>query len=1350
MTSRLISRLEPIDLSNWPFKPSGIVYGKGSRLQLEVIYSESDSSPKASRLKTAWKQRQEGRGVPLLIVVLYDGKAALAGPAGEDPPVYMDLDCGQVERICEEALEQPNRQAALRTLRDSLGAIGEDGLPGLRNEGFLASHELAKGVPSRVDWAAANARAQQVVASKGRDLLSALGYSVESLDNITNILRAGDQKKAVAVLLSDHETPETGSERIPGNLSPVSYALARADEENLDWVILVHGRKIRIYPVKMGVGVGRRGRTETFLECHTGLLPDDAAAYLWLLFSADALGIGGSLSNILDDSKDFAGDLASRLRERIYDEVIPRIAEGLAAARGLEKPTAQDLDFTYQMAMRVLFRLLFIAYGEDKDLLPYRFNRLYKVRSLKSKARELQEIESDEFDDSDSWWREISALFRAVESGNRDWGVPAYGGGLFSSDPSESEVGAALAQISLPNKVLGPALQYLLLVPAEDGMPGPVDFRSLGVREFGTIYEGLLESELSLADADLTVETRGKSKDAYRPCKEGEEPKVPKGTVYLHNASGARKATGSYYTKQFAVEHLLERSLEPALDDHFARLDELDELEAAEAFFDFRVADIAMGSGHFLVAAIDRIEARFSGYLANRPLPEVGRELEHMRSAAVAALGDAADSYEQFEDNALLRRLIARRCIYGVDINEVAVQLARLGIWIHTFVPGLPLSLLDRNLIHGNSLVGIGQLDEFSEAIEGSDMPLFQMDASTFLSDAKEALARLGKIADATTTEVRQARKAWHDADEAIRPTRALCDILAAARIEGVDLPVLLTDWEVQKVSLVEGPDHAHARKVLSELNPLHFPVAFPEVFLRDRGGFDVMLGNPPWEEATLEEDAFWARHFPGLRSLPQREQEKLKNSLRAERLDLYESYNAELTEAALIRKALVSGPFPGMGTGDPDLYKAFCWRFWFLTARYGGQIGVVLPRSSLAAKGSEEFRWQILRQAKRVDACLILNNRNWFFEDVHPQYTIGLVAIKRGTAESQKNSVIIEGPYSSRDAYDRRDADGGAHFTGEEVLEWNDSASLPLLPTTQSGEVFAQLRKAPRLDLDSPESWKARPHTELHATNDKKDKKTGEILMDLQSEECPEGFWPVYKGESFDLWRPDTGTYYAWGDPSKLVPRLQAKRVRGMSLSTSVFSGCDSEWCKDETSLPCLSPRVVFRDITRATDTRTVRCALIPPKTFVTNKGPYLILQRGDERDEAFVLGVLSSIALDWYARRFVELGLNFHTFNSLPIPRIDSAAPRVCRTIQLAGRLACPDARFDSWADEVGVECGPLPDDQKQDMIHELDAVVAHLYELNRDQLIHIFETFHEGWDYHQRLESTLAHFDNWKDVS
>ena len=1340
MISSFMSELEYLDLPNWPFKPIGIAYGNGSRLQLEVIYSESDSSPKASRLKTAWKQRQEGRGVPLLIVVLYDGKAALAGPAGEDPPVYMDLDCGQVERICEEALEQPNRQAALRTLRDSLGAIGEDGLPGLRNEGFLASHELAKGVPSRVDWAEANARAQQVVASKGGELLSALGYSVEPLDNITNILRASDQKKAVAVLLSDHETPEAGSERIPGNLSPVSYALARADEENLDWVILVHGRKIRLYPVKMGVGVGRRGRTETFLECHTGLLPDDAAAYLWLLFSAEALGIGGSLSNILDDSKDFAGDLASRLRERIYDEVIPRIAEGLAAARGVENPTTEDLDFTYQMAMRVLFRLLFIAYGEDKDLLPYRFNRLYKVRSLKSKARELQEIDSDGFDESDSWWREICALFRAVESGNRDWGVPAYGGGLFASDSSESEIGAALAQISLPNNVLGPALQYLLLVPAEDGMPGPVDFRSLGVREFGTIYEGLLESELSLADADLTVETRGKSKDAYRPCKEGEEPKVPKGTVYLHNSSGARKATGSYYTKHFAVEHLLERSLEPALDDHFARLDELDELEAAEAFFDFRVADIAMGSGHFLVASIDRIEARFSGYLAKRPLPEVSRELEHMRSAAVAALGDAADSYEQFEDNALLRRLIARRCIYGVDINEVAVQLARLGMWIHTFVPGLPLSLLDRNLIHGNSLVGIGQLDEFHEAIQGSDMPLFQMDASTFLSDARDALARLGKIADATASEIRQARAAWREADAAIESTRALCDILTASRIEAMAFPILLSDWENQKHQIAGGAEHSHALRLLEGMNHLHFPVVFPEVFLRDRAGFDVLVGNPPWEKLHVEEHEFWARHSPGLRGLIQRKRESEYLRLKSERPDLGILLDEEVAAANKIRNALIRGPYPGLGSGHPDLYKAFCWRYWQITSRFYARFAMVIPRSVLVSKGCEGFRKTLIQASCSLDLTVLVNKSGWLFPGMHEQNPVPVLMCvsSKESSLTEENTISLRGPFRSFEEY-QSGMEDEACFASRYVLDWTESASIPMLSDSSDANVFDQLREAPNLSNFAMDGCSVHPlQGDMNATTDKD-------LMVFAAER-PTGAWPIYKGSSFNLWEPDTGEYYAWGQQNEVGPVLQQKRIRSARQNRSIFSLFDFAWCDDPNTHPSLHPRIVFRDVTNRTNRRTIICSLVPPNVYLTHKAPYLLLRNGGAKQQAFLLGLLSSLPLDWYARRFVETSLTFFILNAFPVPQPGDGCPIAERVIAVSGRLAAKDDAFATWAAEVGVDCGPLSDDEKYSMVCELDALVAVLYGLKKPQLSHIFETHHIGWSYQAQLDRTLSYFEQW----
>jgi len=1336
--------LESIALPSWPFRLLGIAYGQGRSQQLEVLYSEADRSPSPTQLRSAWKARQDRRGVPLLVVVLYGGKAQVCGPSGEDPTVFANLDPGQVERVCQEALEQPSRQAALHSLRDSLASLEEEGLPGLRNEGFLAAHELTSGVPARSDWSPARSKSREVLGSTGTSLLGALGYSVEPLDKVTHILKAKNHKTAVAILLNEQESPEAGSQRIPGSMSPVSYALARADDENLDWVILVHGRKIRLYPVKPGVGVGRRGRTETYVECHTGLIAEENAGYLWLLFSADALAKEGSLSSILENSKDFAGDLATRLRERIYVEVIPRLAEGLAQARGIANPTAADLEMTYQMAMRVLFRILFIAYGEDKDLLPYRFNGLYKKRSLKAKAKELLELTAidHDFDSGDSWWAEVKNIFRAVDQGNRDWGVPAYNGGLFSSKAEDSSVGAALAEVSLPNDVFGPVLQHLLLVPTAEGVLGPVDFRSLGVREFGTIYEGLLESELSVAETDLTIKSRGKNKDSYRPCKKGEEVLVPKGAIYLHNASGARKATGSYYTKHFAVEHLLDRALEPALDDHFARLDALDKLEAAEAFFDLRVADIAMGSGHFLVAAVDRIEARFSWYLAKRPLPLVSQELDHLRKAALEALAGAADSYPDFEDTALLRRLIARRCIYGVDINEVAVQLARLGIWIHTFVPGLPLSLLDRNLIHGNSLVGVGQLGEFNDELSKdqtgksgteafSASSLFQIDASTFLGDAEQALTRLGRIADATIEEVKQARKAWQEADAAVAPTRALCDILTASRIKGEPFPILLDDWEHQKASVPKNKTHRDALQVLQDMHPIHFPVAFPEVFLRERAGFDVILGNPPWEKVRVEEHAFWARFFPGIRGLSQREREAQISEHRKSRPDLVAELGKETKTAFNLRRALTRGPFPGMGTGDPDLYKAFCWRFWFLTTEPGGRIGVVLPRSAWVSKGMAVFRENALSARTTLDLSVLVNRKGWVFPGVHEQNPVPVLSVIGRGFSPHGSAITLRGPFMNLDqflkarVYPPPEAAESASLVGEEVMTWTSSASLPLLPSDESSELFSQLRKAPRFDLKLPGQWRGRPYRELDATNDKP-------LMDLASEICPIGYWPVYKGASFDLWEPDTGEYYAWADPKVVEPVLHQKRQRGHHNIKSVFHECESDWCADPKTLPCLSPRIAFRDVTNRTNRRTVICALIPPCVFLNHTAPFFIFPKYSPLDSAYLLGVFSSIVLDWYSRRFVENHLTFFVLNPFPIPRPEPDNPFRLRAIELAGRLACPDDRFADWAKEVGVECGRLEEGKKQDMIHELDAVVAHLYGLTHNHLVHLFETFHEGWDY------------------
>ena len=1317
------------------FRPAGLFVGKGASA-IEVAVARSSGAPTRTALLESWKVRRGGRAAPVLLVVLHPGGAALCGASGEAPPVYPKIDPGQVERLCREVLDQPDRHAALRFLSQALPSL-ETALPGLNNEGLVALHELQHGSPRRPDWANAAKKAAGAFGKRDGELLNALGFQVERLDNLTSLLRSSDRRTALAVMLRESESPEAGTARF-NSLSPVSYALAKADAENLPWVVLVQGNRLRLYSTAIDAGVGRRGRTETYIECQPSLLSNEHLPYLWLLYSAEALATGGSLSQILADSQRFAGDLAERLRERIYDHVVPELARGIAAARNIETPSPEDLDRTYEMALTVLFRLLFIAYAEDRDLLPYRFNEAYKRRSLKQKAQELAECvaKGTPIAEGDAHWQEVALLWQAVAAGNKEWGVPAYDGGLFTSDPAVSSSGAELVNIVLPNEIFEAALRGLLVIETPEGVPGPVDFRSLGVREFGTVYEGLLESELALADMDLALNRQG----AYVPARDRDAVVVARGEIYLHNRSGARKSSGSYYTKHFAVEHLLDGALEPALADHFARLAQLDDTDAAEAFFDFRVADIAMGSGHFLIAAIDRIEKGMADFLADRGLPGVRKELAALREAAIKELGELADTAD-IEDGQLLRRLIARRCIYGVDLNALSVQLARLAVWIHTFVPGLPLSVLDHTLVHGNSLVGIGTIEEIRKKFEETTGTLFAVDAESLLGQAAKPLNKLANINDATLQDIAASREAIREAQEAISSTKALCDLIVAQPIS-TDEKVVgfpFEDWERLADDLETLSVVGTARQDLASLHALHFPVAFPEVFLRRRPGFDVILGNPPWQEATVEEHAFWARHFPGLRAMPQREQEAEKTRLRDERPDLVAMYEAELAEMERVRKALVGGAYPGMGTGDPDFYKAFCWRFWHLTAVDGGRIGVVLPRSALSAKGSTDFRLTMFGDSASVDVTMLLNNRQWVFPEVHPQYSIGLVCIAHGVPTER--SIHLRGPYASLAAFSEGVHRPPSSFDREQVLAWNDSASLPLLPTENSAEVFAQLRTAPRLDLNVEGQWRARPDTELHATAQKP-------LMDLDSEECPEGFWPVYKGESFDLWTPDTGTYYAFADPEPALQWIQNKRMHsGQSRRDSAHREFRLDYLRDKSTLPCFASRMAFRDVSRATDSRTIRVALLPPEVFITNKGPYFLWPRGDEKDQAFLLGVLSSIPLDWYARRFVEVNVNFFIINPFPVPRPARDDEGWRRVVEFSGRLACPDDRFAAWAEAVGVECGSLAADEKEDMVHELDAVAAHLYGLSEPQLVHIFETFHEGWDYEDRLNGVLRHYGAWK---
>jgi len=1336
--------LRPIPLvEEYGLEQIGLAIGQGPQA-LEVIIARGTSEPTANTLKDLWKKRRSNRATPVVCVVLYGDKAALIGPSGEEPPIYKELDPSYVERLCKKALVEPDRHMAEQFIKFQLPDLQTE-IPGLRNEGLFATHELTYGVPKREDWGLANNKAKDVLGESGKSIIRALGYEILQTTGPLSILQHEGRKSALALFLDQNESMDIVSDRFSSR-TPVAYALARAEQERLPYLISIRERTLRLYPVESGVGVGNKGLTETFVEIDLDLLSPEHIGYLWLIFSGEAILPKGSFGDILSRSRDYAINLSDRLRQRIYSDVIPQLAEGIARARNMDVPSADELDTTYRMAMTILFRLLFIAYAEDKELLPYRTNELYRRRSLKDRAHELLEIKNagGQFGQGQAYWSDIWNLFDAVNHGKPEWSIPAYDGGLFSTEEETSRAGYLLQDIELTDKELGPPLTKLLIDESPEG-EGPVDFRSLGVREFGTIYEGLLESELSVAENDLAIDTDG----FYIPAIEGAEVLVQEGEIYLHNASGKRKSSGTYFTKSFAVDHLLDHALGPALAKHIEQLSKLDDGEAEVKFFDFRVADIAMGSGHFLVAAIDRIEKKLSDYLAERPLPRVLDELNRLRNEAQKKLEELGGRYE-IDDNQLLRRQIARHCIFGVDLNPMAVDLAKLSIWIHTFVPGLPLSLLDFNLVVGNSLVGIATIEEASDVLSGEKETLFSLKAKDLLGDAEKSMQKYGRVADANAAEIAAAKEAHKQAVEDLKAPQALFDILTAARIDDelhTDIETgKAMSWVEKRKELPGSEDHKRAVRVLKAVPPFHFPLAFPQVFLRDNPGFDVILGNPPWEEIKPEEHRFWFRYVPGIRGMSQRRREEVVQEMHEKRPDLMLRYKKERDEILLVKKAVTSGDYPGMETGDPDLYKGFIWRFWNLIRRNTGTMGVVLPRSVFNAKGGSEFRKAVFEAGIISNLTFLLNNKQWIFDDVHPQYTIALFSMNKEMPQ-ENTAIPIKGPYNDIGSFTEGKNDEATKFLVEDVLGWTDTAALPLLPDEKSPPVFAQLRKAPRLDLNAEGTWRARPYRELDATKDKTYELNGEeVPLMLFTNEQPEDTWPVYKGESFDIWESDTDTYYAWADPLLAKARIQAKREWGHRSARSAFNEFSDEFISNTDTLSCNRVRIAFRNVTNRTNRRTIIISSVPPKVFITNAAPYFLWPRGDEKDQAYLLGVMGSIPLDWYARRFVEVNVNYHILNPFPIPRPTRDNPLWRRVVEIAGRLGAPDDRFANWAEKVGVDHGLIAPDKKQDMIHELDAVVAHLYGLNADQLSHIFETFHEGWDYQERLEKTLEHFENW----
>jgi len=285
----------------------------------------------------------------------------------------------------------------------------------------------------------------------------------------------------------------------------------------------------------------------------------------------------------------------------------------------------------------------------------------------------------------------------------------------------------------------------------------------------------------------------------------------------------------------------------------------------------------------------------------------------------------------------------------------------------------------------------------------------------------------------------------------AVRPAAALCDLVTAARIAGEPLHLEFGNWEEFSRKVAGTLDHSAARSKIEGLDAFHFPIAFPEVFLRDRPGFDVIVGNPPWEKARVEELEFWGRHAPGIRGLGTADRNTALRDLRRTRPDLVALWEAERATTERLRDAVRH--FPGMNTGHPDLFRAFAVRSLALGSPEGGRVGVVLPGDAFKIKGGGGVRRLMQSLCSDVDVQLLTNKGEWVFDDVHEQKLIALVTARIGDANAHTvYSVPPECHYL--EVWEKRSRDEAFVVRDSWLAEYGPALVIPTLPSVASGQI--------------------------------------------------------------------------------------------------------------------------------------------------------------------------------------------------------------------------------------------------------------------------------------------------------
>ncbi len=866
--------------------------------------------------------------------------------------------------------------------------------------------------------------------------------------------------------------------------------LSRADvvsDRAIKWGVLTNGAVWRLY------WQDARSRAEEFFEIDlTAALqlpgfqpefdeiePAHALKLFYLLFQREAFlpqswdATGRSLhAYALNEARRYEEKVAQDLGQRVFTEVFPLLAQALAkgdpqaqtqlAGFGqFSRPqyTEAYLDEVREATLVLLYRLLFLFYAEDRNLLPVRDARYtpYSMRGLRLEVQEKIDAGAKFSSTLSKFWLTLKSVFELIDVGDDSIGMPAYNGGLFDQKRS-----LLLERTKVPDAIIAPLIDALSR-RTEELLRGWINYRDLSVAHLGGIYERLL---------DYTLVHEVVAADTYKDIAEVNR-------ITALPASFARKVSGSYYTHDDLVRLILRESIgllaqerSQVFGAHIAKLKKktalnpadwaaLDTQDPASALLQLKICDPAMGSGHFLVALVDDLADRVleavssSTHLVNAQpwaahLVESGRPWESPVSARIAHIRRSiqanarqhgwAVTDAQLDDRHMVRRMVLKKCVFGVDKNPMAVELAKTALWLHTFTVGAPLSFLDHHLKTGDSLHG-EQLPTVQRGLQALGALLLQGEFDRLAVVGKN-IAQVADLTDVDIAEAHLSKQLAHEADALIAPLHAVLDFWRALRwlipgwpassmgqlakllkADGTTSNPLLAGLvkllepgqnlvHVLGAGVLEGDDAdctaanaliARARALSKSETFFHWWTSFPTVFgAGSAGGFDAVIGNPPWDRIKLQEVEWFAERSPAIAAQPRAaDRKKMIAALQGikmkqtathlpPRVDLWAHYQRAVERADANARVvgngkLGSGDYPLLGGGDVNLYSLFVERAQALV-HPGGLVALLTPSGIAADKGAAPF-FSSLSGSGRLGALFDFENRKVFFPDVHASF---------------------------------------------------------------------------------------------------------------------------------------------------------------------------------------------------------------------------------------------------------------------------------------------------------------------------------------------------------------------------